>query len=155
MNRLTWKEWKPFHSAQPLHKDEPSPMCLPAGFQSLSSGGLPQSARKPCCASLWDTPPTRCWRSGATCACHLRKTWEHAAMPAAGRDSKSWKPETTAFLSEADRFSSADLSLQGQLFSDPLFAVNELANFVKHWSCLRAQGFLGFPHPHPSNQFCS
>eukprot|EP00439_Symbiodinium_sp_Y106_P023299 s5158_g2.t2 len=47
------------------------------------------------------------------------------------------------------------LALRSQLFSDPLFAVNELANFVKHWSCLRAQGFLGFPHPHPSNQFCT
>jgi len=32
------------------------------------------------------------------------------------------------------------LALRSQLFSDPLFAVNELANFVKHWSCLRAQG---------------
>ncbi|CAE7761259.1 mogat2-a, partial [Symbiodinium pilosum] len=32
------------------------------------------------------------------------------------------------------------LALRGQLFSDPLFAVNEMANFVKYWSCLRAQG---------------
>ncbi|CAE7251099.1 mogat2-a [Symbiodinium natans] len=32
------------------------------------------------------------------------------------------------------------LALRGQLFADPLSAVNEVANFVKYWSCLRAQG---------------
>lgn len=32
------------------------------------------------------------------------------------------------------------LALRGQLLSDPLWALNELGNFVKIWSCLRAQG---------------
>eukprot|EP00435_Cladocopium_sp_Y103_P036799 s939_g9.t1 len=32
------------------------------------------------------------------------------------------------------------LALRGQLLSDPLWALNELGNFVKLWSCLRAQG---------------
>eukprot|EP00913_Durusdinium_trenchii_P013688 g12852.t1 len=43
--------------------------------------------------------------------------------------------------SAAHRYTSYTLcALKTQLLSDPLWALNELGNFVKIWSCLRAQG---------------